>query len=305
MTDRGMSGRPSGRVECPERGQGGFANDSLSESTSQFGSRTPRGAYVTARRLPELVAGMSDRDWWVVRTLQRIRVATGEQLARLHCADFATAAADRQCRRVLASLTERGIVARLGRRIGGARSGSAGFVYALDRGGQRLVASGAHPRRPWTPGLPFLSHTLAISEVYVRLVEAHRFGEVELVSFVTEPGCWRRFAGPHGPLVLKPDAFVVTAAGEYEDRWYVEVDGGTEASGTLDRKLNAYTAYWRSGSEQAATGAFPRVLWLVPTRARHGLVVDACGRQPTEAWPLFTVALLDDAVSRIAKGAHA
>ncbi|HXA29431.1 MAG TPA: replication-relaxation family protein [Candidatus Angelobacter sp.] len=302
MTARNTSGRLSGRVDPPRRQDGGFANDSSVESRSES-LQTARGSYVTARRLPDLAAALDDRDWQIIRTLQRVRVATGDQLARLHCADFAAAAGDRQCRRVLASLAERGIVARLGRSIGGVRAGSRGWVYALDRAGQRLVTGAARLRRPWTPGVPFLAHSLAVTELYVRLVEAHRVGAVELVSFVTEPGCWRTFTAAHGRAVLKPDAFVVTAHDEFEDRWFVEVDQGTEAASTLDRKLDVYTAYWRSGSEQQATGTFPRVLWLAPTPVRHGAIVDACGRQPVDAWPLFTVALLSEAVERIAQGA--
>ena len=32
------------------------------------------------------------------------------------------------------------------------------------------------------------------------------------------------------------------------------------------------------------------------------LMVDACGRQPTDAWPLFQVALFDNAVEVVAAG---
>jgi hypothetical protein len=46
------------------------------------------------------------------------------------------------------------------------------------------------------------------------------------------------------------------------------------------------------------------VLWLVPDAARHDALVDVLGRQPAEAWPLFTVALFEEATARIQQGAH-
>ncbi len=57
--------------------------------------------------------------------------------------------AARIARRVLARLTELGVLARLERRIGGLRAGSSGYVYYLGPAGQRLVAywqGQAYPR---------------------------------------------------------------------------------------------------------------------------------------------------------------
>ena len=131
--------------------------------------------------------------------------------------------------------------------------------------GFRLIA-GQSRRRPWDVGLPFLAHTLAVSELYVRLVEAQRLGTLELASFTTEPACWRRFPGPSGGRVtLKPDAYAVTRLGAYEDHWFIEVDRSTEPASTLMRKCEQYRRYWQTGTEQAEAGIFPRVLFLVPS----------------------------------------
>lgn len=306
MSRREVSARLSGRVEhdypLPQVGPGTYvrlADDSSVRPAGRNGS-----SYLTTSRLEEVRRSLTPRDLAVLNTLRTVRVATGHQLGRIHCYSFARAHADRQCRRRLASLAERQLVTRLGRTIGGVRAGSSGWVYALDLAGQRLVVSNdRRPRRPWTPGLPFLAHSLAVAELYTRLVEQERNGRVELLSFATEPDCWRSFETHEGRLVLKPDAVLVTGAGEFEDHWFVEVDRGTESPATLDRKLDVYRHYWQSGTEQRSGGAFPRVLWLVPDEARHAVMVDACGRQPTTAWPLFQVALFDNAVEFFAAGA--
>jgi hypothetical protein len=91
--------------------------------------------------------------------------------------------------------------------------------------------------------------------------------------------------------------------GRYEDRWWIEVDRGTESGTAVARKCDFYRRYWQAGIEQARTGVFPKVLWLVPDEPRHAAVVDVIGRQPAEAWPLFAVALFEDGVERLLQGA--
>lgn len=138
----------------------------------------------------------------------------------------------------------------------------------------------------------------------MQLTLADRAGRLHLADFTTEPACWRRFHGPGGArLVLKPDAAVRLVIGQYEDRWFLEVDLDTESSTALARKCELYRRYWQAGVEQARTGVFPKVLWLVPDDHRHAVVIDVIGRQPEEAWPLFAVALFTDAVERLLRGA--
>ena len=256
------------------------------------------GAYVTASRLVQLARSLTAREQAVLSTVARMRLVTGGQLRRLHFTDVSR----RQTRAVLTSLTDRRLLARLPRAVGGVRAGSAGFVYALDIAGQRLASPGGRRRhRPWTPGVAFLAHTLEITEVYVRLVEAVRAGRLVLEDFATEPACWRSFHGPGGvQLVLKPDAAVTVRLGGFVDRWFVEVDRGTEATTTIARKGDVYRLYWASGREQADTGVFPRVLWLVPDEHRHEQLVDVLDRQPAA---LFVVNVFDTVVERVVAGA--
>jgi hypothetical protein len=263
---------------------------------------------VTKRRLSkqqlwQLASDLTPRDKVVLDSVARLRVVAGKQLVRLHFEP--TPASERQARRTLARLVERRLLARLERRVGGVRAGSDGYVYALDVGGQRLLDAthGRAARRPWTPGERWLRHSLAVSELYVRLVEAERTSELELLDFATEPACWRRYAGPAGAaLIVKPDAYLRLGVGRDELVWFVEVDCATEGPAAITRQLRSYQAYWQSGREQADHGVFPRVLWLAPSARRQQALVDITARQPAEARALFQVTRFDAAVGVLGGG---
>lgn len=226
----------------------------------------------TAARLVRLAAGLGERDRAVLESVARLRLVCTRQLERLHFIASTPLADARSCRRTLARLAEQGLVVRLDRRVGGVRAGSAGYLWSLGVAGQHLLtrsgpAGGRQLRRPWTPSAPFVAHRLATSELYVRLVEGMRAGSGELVRYHAEPDCWRRFTGPGGEAAtVKPDAYAVTASGDYEHAWFIEVDLATESPQVLGRKCRSYLAYWRSGREQAVRGVFPLVVFVVPTR---------------------------------------
>ena len=263
---------------------------------------------INEARLVSIVERMGLWDLEVVQTLSRTRVATGQQLERLHFHGGSTAA-ERSCRRTLSRLASWRVLARLERRVGGARAGSAGFVYALGIAGQRLAGGGptgrdgTQRRQPWTPSPHYVAHALAVAELYVRIHEAARVGSLELIEFQAEPRCWRRFAGPGGEVVtLKPDALIRVSTAEFTEHAFAEVDLGTEWRPTLRTKMDRYRAYWSSGQEQHRHGVFPRVLWLVPDRARYDVLIDVMGRQPAEAWQLFKVAEFGDAIEALIGG---
>lgn len=295
------SDRPSGRVELTSRlpeCSSGRNNGSLI-SISSF-TRAPRPA--TAAYVATLPARLSDRDKAILQAIGRVRCLTGRQCERLHFHDLAERNRDRSRRRVLNRLVSLSVVTTLDRSIGGVRAGSAGFVYTLDAAGQRLLRllNGEEQksvRRPWTPGALFLNHTLAVSELYVRLCEAERAGLLELAVFRAEPASWRRAASLG---MLKPDAYVLIATREIEDAWWLEVDRGTESPGTLRRKLNLYLLAAQAG----VTGpddVLPRVLVTVPDARRLDMVrgiTDTLGRN---AQRLITVSLHDEAVPFIAR----
>jgi len=258
--------------------------------------------YVTDKRVHQLEGRLAERDWQIIATLARMRVATAAQLEALHFEGIAK----RRARRRLASLTNQRVLARPARMVGGPRGGSTGHVYALDVGGQRLagLASGRPPERPRPVGEAFLNHALALTEVYTRLVLAERQGLLRVLRFDAEPLSWRSYFGPGGVRVtLKPDAYAELIVDGYHDHWFLEVDLSTERSPALTRQCHLYRGYWQGGAEEADGGVFPRVLWLVPNERRAQALRQVFRRQPHDVAQMFDLALLDAVVERMLQGA--
>ena len=221
-------------------------------------------------RLAEL---LTERDLAILRTLRTHRLATTAQLRRWHFVEpFATlTTATRATQRVLARLEGHRLVVRLTQRIGGVRRGSESVVWQLDIAGDRLlsVLDGDHRRRYTEPARAFVSHTVAVTDLAVRLTEAVQGGQLEQAQFTGEPQCWQRFSGAHGRAeILKPDMTAVTAFGDYEDHWFLERDLATEPPSVIVRKAHVYERYANTGIYQAKHGIFPAVLWVVPSQAR-------------------------------------
>jgi hypothetical protein len=259
---------------------------------------------LTATAYRELAAQLTSRDLDVIKYIADLRFVTGSQLARLcfNLGDDPTVSA-RAARRALLRLVRLGALDRLPRQVGGVRAGSAGYVYALGLGGQRLaVEHGWQPerrtRRSLIPGTLFVRHALQVAELHTRLVEADRSGSFELLELTGEPACWRSFGGIAGQRQrLKPDSYLRLGLGKFEDSYFIEVDRGTEGSRALDRQLRLYVAYHGSGAEQAKRGVFPRVLWLAPDKRRVSVIEDGVWRLGTEAQALFRAASFGDALA--------
>lgn len=244
-----------------------------------------------------VLSGLGQRDMAVLKDLARVRLLSGRHIQRLHVHEGSTLTQARRCRALLQRLHDLHLVARMDRRIGGMHAGSAGYVYGLATLGQRLVsgvgpAGGRRLRLPWNARPEFTDHIMAVSELYVGLRELERDGQLELLAFDAEPAVWRTWQGEAGgQLVLKPDAFVATAVGDVEYLTFVELDRSTQSMSVIRRKAEAYTAYWRSGQEQARQdGVFPKVLFAVLDERRRALLVDALGRLDPDTWRLFQVA---------------
>jgi hypothetical protein len=246
------------------------------------------------------------RERQIVETLARLTLVSGGQLVDLFFDDISNPATRaRLARRVLACLVEQRVLDRLERRQGGVGGGSSAWVYALGPAGRRIVAYWAgeglpRSRAAHEPGVAWTAHTLALSELYVRLREAERAGLVELLAFDAEPACWRRYTRLGGAAgVLKPDAYVRLGIGEFEDSFFIEVDMGSERRGQLTRQHHAYQEFFRSGVEQAKTGVFPSVLWIVPDARRSELLQDIHGKLSEQTRRLFMHAVSERALEAL------
>jgi hypothetical protein len=237
----------------------------------------------------------------VVGLVARTRLCSGGHLERLFWSDGQPGSSARQARKVLSRLAAWRLLDRLPRLVGGRRAGSRGFVYSLGPAGVRLLAleTGAGVTRLVRPGERYIRHTLSCTELVVRLEEATRQGDLEVIEIQGEPECWRGFLGPFGARkVLKPDLFVRVGVGALEDRWMIEVDLATEARGTLSAKLKHYVSHYSSGTEQREHGTYPRVLWAVPDKRRQRHIEEVI-RGQRQAGRLSAVCQLDDVVDRL------
>lgn len=254
-------------------------------------------------RLARIADELAPRDQEIVCEIAARRFVSGTQLRTLFFSDFEhQSTATRRAQATTARLVRLGLLGRLQRRVGGARSGSSGFIFEATAEGRGLAEllspeglTSKRQRRSLEPGRSFVAHTLAITQVYVDLVSAERRGEIQLVAEQPEPACWRAFTGPFGtPETLRPDLFTVVEIQGQQQWAFAEIDRGTEGSTALLRKCETYQRYWRSGTEQARHGLFPAVVWLVD-RANRIDVLQRVFAQ-TARPELFRVGRIEDAV---------
>jgi hypothetical protein len=298
MTAEAMSDRSSGRVES------GRAKDLARDSGVSFSSndsQAPLPSLVRVRpaKAEAVIAGLSDREQAIVTDVGRLRLASGGQLQRLHFEP--SVSGQRHGRRILTSLTQRRVLARLGRSIGGVRAGSNGFVYCLDVIGQQFLNPAADVRRPWLPSEGFVRHAAMVSETFVLLVETARTGQLEVLNFQGEPACWRRFVNRRGSQqLLKPDAFVQVGIGDFVDSWFLECDRATEDLARISRKLQVYVQYWATGKE----AVFPRVLWVASRPGRAAALRQCLATLPEAEQPLFAVCEMRNFIDTVVAGAE-
>jgi hypothetical protein len=254
---------------------------------------------VSPAYVASLLLRLSERDVAVLESLRAHRLLTTALIRRLHFAHgHATiTAASGATMRVLARLESHGLVVRLERRIGGVRSGSSGIVWQLGATGERLLRTmhGEQKRRRYMePSPAFTAHTLATAEHAVALQEFAGEGVIELISVEPEPSCWRSFVSPHGTREwLKPDLYAVTASGDFEDHWFLEIDRATEHPTVVVRKARTYQRYAATGAHQAHHGLFPAVVWVVPDSARRAALEVALAAEKAVQPELFRVITAD------------
>jgi hypothetical protein len=144
-------------------------------------------------------------------------------------------------------------------------------------------------RRPRLPGDRFVAHTLAVTELYVVLVEHARTGEVSIGEFLVEAAAY----WPDGLSGwIKPDAFVRVERGETADYWWFEADLATESLPTIRKKLLTYLGFVHRG-QWGPDDVAPKVMIGTSTAKRREMVQSVIDELPALAQSLFRVAELD------------
>ncbi|MGF2948230.1 replication-relaxation family protein [Microbacterium alcoholitolerans] len=258
---------------------------------------------MSALSLVALEMHLSDRDIRVLDDLERFRFLTTRQLQRLHLpaaplgSHATVSSATRGTTRILNRLEQLGVIGRLARRIGGIKHGSALIVWQLGPAGDRFLRArrGDPKRRRYEePGRTFLSHTLAVADAAVNLIEQASAGRFELLELELEPACWRTFtSGSSTAISLKPDLLVVTADAHTETHSFVEIDRGTEHLPAVLRKCRIYQRYAATGIEQEKRSLFPAVVWVVPDPLRAARIRSAVDADAHLASELFWIITTD------------
>jgi hypothetical protein len=251
--------------------------------------------------LERLAQTLSARDWAIIASVHRLRLASGLQLERLHFNTLTDHSRSVMRWRVLKRLSDSRVLIPLERRIGTAQRGAARLCYGLDTAGQHLVRLRANlespeslPRRPRLPGERFMAHTLAVSELYVTLAELSRSGRFEVADFQAEAvAYWPDGRGGW----MKPDAWVKLRGANATDYWWYE-DLATESLPTIRAKLLVYLDFVSRG-QLGPEGIVPRVLIGVPNGMRQAAIESVLRHLPEPAEAMFLVATMIDAAQLI------
>lgn len=260
-----------------------------------------------------LLKQLGERDKEVLRSIRTYRYLTTDQIRRLHFREHSNEQASlRATSRALGKLKDYRLIAPLERRIGGIRAGSGAYVWAIAPAGARALemlgtATGKASRKQlYIPSGTFLTHTLAVAEVSLRMLEMSFTGRTILLHQRIEPECWRPYTTPGGTMkFLKPDLDAATCVGDYEDHWFLEVDLSTESPVTVVRKCEQYLAYRQTGKEQESCGVFPSVVWIVPDEKRKHSLQKHIAENLTDNSRVFVVVTLDELEDLISLGVEA
>lgn len=277
-----------------------MVHDSFTNSISSPAAGGEERRRLSRQQLEVVEGRLSERDKQILIALQRYRYLLTTQIQRLFFTDATTpTAAHRATARAVKRLKELGVIDHLARRIGGVRAGSGGLVWYLTHAGERVLRlreqSVSPVRRFFEPSAYFLAHSLAVADIAVQLTELCREGRgMSLTVLQPEPECWRTYSEYGSMLSLKPDLFAITVSGQYEDRWFIEVDLDTESPTKIIDKCERYHKYYRSGLEQEEAGVFPLTVWIVPTVERKNRLIHAI-REAFDKQPrLFAVITQDE-----------
>ena len=317
--DADPSGRPSGRseFEAAEMPEPSGTKESLGSDSIPFlgiAFHSPRSRPVNSKakklshvQLTEIEGRLTARDHAVLQTIRKYRFLTSTQVGNLFFTDCTTKTSrSRNQNLLLQRLGEFGLIRPLERRMGGFGGGSSLKVWYLTEAGQRLLTlndpDSIKRKRIVEPQPLFLEHTLAISECAVQMTSLCRYSsDLNLEAIDAEPTCWRRFADGDKAVYLKPDLFAITTYQKYEDRWFIEMDLGSESPRQVVDKCNVYLRYYYTGIEQKESGMFPMVVWIVKDDARKERLKEYI-RDSIKALPKMFLVITPDELEKTLRG---
>ena len=280
------------------------ARDEPERPARPHSTRAGRGR-IGGVQLARIAEGLSDRDRQLLGSIAAHGYLSTKHIEGLWFGGRSTTTAERLTRRAMTRLERLGLVQPLERRVGGVRAGSSARIWQLSAAGRRLVADHGGAKRPHEPSPRLLAHALAVADARVTIHQIPdvmpTISTIDTVDVKIEAAAWRRYLGLGGDRrLLQPDLAVTLyghdEAGQYEDRWFIEVDCGTESIPTLLKKCRQYDDYRQSGTEQIAHDVFPRILWVMGGPRAVRRAQDLEGRLARADYPvgMFTVVLPDD-----------
>lgn len=236
---------------------------------------------ITDHQLGAIELQLSETDRRILNTLRLFRYAKTNQIQRLYYTQNITLRGKLvAASRTLNRLKKHGLVDRLPNRFRGWGAGTTGMIWYLTEAGARLLDLGHQGDRKrgryLEPSSAFIRHTIAVSECYVQIMEICRMSpSLRIGKLHVEPECWRSYQKDGKTVSLRPDLYAETVNGQFEDRWFIEMDLDTEPPNDIVEKCRRYQHYYQTRKEQEVSGVFPIVLWIVPTEERKAKMLDA------------------------------
>ena len=314
--DTEASNRPSHRSEFegatePEAGISSAAKGSdsipftgIPPSAAGAAAVKKKSTKLSREQLARIEAHLTARDLKVLEAIRKYRFLTSDQIGRLFFENCSTKTSrTRNQNLLLQALFGYGLIAPLARRVGGFGGGSTMKIWHLTTAGFRLLTlndPGISPRKRFVePSAAFIEHTLAIAECAVQLICLCRDSyDLELKALDSEPTCWRRYKDGERTYQFKPDLFAITEYDNYEDRWFIEMDLGTESLGQVLEKCNMYLRYYYTGLEQRATEMFPGVAWIVKDATRRDGIMQ-CIKENLKGQPRMFLVITPDELEKM------
>jgi hypothetical protein len=265
--------------------------------TQSYQEVVGREACVSSPRPRAVTKDLSRCDWAIVRTLERVGLATSLQLERLHFHAVPEKQRGITCRDTLQRLVELRVLATCNPSISDSSGDLPVPTYSLGRAGSRLVQASASTQAAQTEegDDQRFARTLAITDLFVDLVELDRAGDLSLEAFrAGRASQWPDGLGG----TLDPEAFIRVARGDTADFWWLVADEELESTARILAKAQTYRDFLRR-KEPGPDGVTPGVMIGTLNPERTEALRFMLGGLAEPERQMFTVTALSDAAKLI------